>query len=116
MWYKVSFHTHPHCNTDFTVLDNTGFNVISISVNGNVLSPTCTVALESTCELQWTSENVQETVEVSDYSTAYASYQFWVFLLLMVIAWLGQAVAVSLGDAICFEMLGKMSFSSLTVN
>jgi hypothetical protein len=34
-------------------------------------------------------------------------YQFWLFLLLMVLSWIGMAVVVSIGDAICFEMLGK---------
>lgn len=36
----------------------------------------------------------------------YTTYQFWVFLLLMVACWIGQAVTISLGDAICFELLG----------
>jgi len=34
-------------------------------------------------------------------------YQFWLFLLLMVLSWVSMAVVVSIGDAICFEMLGK---------
>ncbi|PNF21627.1 hypothetical protein B7P43_G11266 [Cryptotermes secundus] len=33
-------------------------------------------------------------------------YQFWLFFLLMVLSWIGMAVVVSIGDAICFEMLG----------
>lgn len=43
---------------------------------------------------------------VSD-SEVYGVYQFWVFLILMIGAWGGQAVIVSVGDAICFELLGK---------
>lgn len=35
-------------------------------------------------------------------------YQFWLFFLLMVINWVSMAVVVSVGDAICFEMLGKL--------
>lgn len=36
-------------------------------------------------------------------------YQFWLFLLLMVFSWVSMAVVVSMGDAICFEMLGKLA-------
>jgi hypothetical protein len=38
-------------------------------------------------------------------------YQFWLFFLLMVLSWIGMAVVVSIGDAICFEMLGKFAES-----
>lgn len=47
---------------------------------------------------------VQPAIDDED---VYDSYQFWFFLLFMVLAWIGQAIAVSIGDAICFEMLGK---------
>lgn len=33
--------------------------------------------------------------------------QFWYFFLAMAISWIGMAVVVSVGDAICFELLGK---------
>lgn len=33
-------------------------------------------------------------------------YQFWLFFVLMAASWVGMAVVVSVGDAICFEMLG----------
>jgi hypothetical protein len=36
-------------------------------------------------------------------------YQFWLFFLLMVVSWVSMAVVVSVGDAICFEMLGKFA-------
>lgn len=36
-------------------------------------------------------------------------YQFWLFFLLMIISWVSMAVVVSVGDAICFEMLGDQS-------
>lgn len=32
-------------------------------------------------------------------------YQFWVFFLCLALSWIGMAVVVSVGDAICFEML-----------
>ncbi|CAG9819274.1 unnamed protein product [Phaedon cochleariae] len=36
----------------------------------------------------------------------YSLYQFWTFLILMMVGWVGQAIAVSIGDAICFQLLG----------
>lgn len=33
--------------------------------------------------------------------------QFWHFFLALAISWIGMAVVVSVGDAICFELLGK---------
>lgn len=34
--------------------------------------------------------------------------QFWMFFVFLVLSWIGMAVVVSLGDAICFQMLGKL--------
>lgn len=42
-----------------------------------------------------------------DDTEVYGLYQFWNLLILMVLGWIGQAIAVSVGDAICFELLGK---------
>lgn len=35
-----------------------------------------------------------------------STFQFWTFFMLLIISWAGMAVVVSIGDAICFEMLG----------
>lgn len=35
-------------------------------------------------------------------------YQFWLFFLFMALSWAGMAVVVSVGDAICFGLLGKI--------
>lgn len=32
--------------------------------------------------------------------------QFWMFFIFLALSWMGMAVVVSLGDAICFHMLG----------
>jgi len=42
-------------------------------------------------------------------------YQFWLFFLLMIISWVSMAVVVSVGDAICFEMLGKLACSEMVL-
>lgn len=33
--------------------------------------------------------------------------QFWYFFIAVAISWIGMAVVVSVGDAICFDLLGK---------
>lgn len=35
------------------------------------------------------------------------SYEFWLFFFLLIVAWSSMAVVGSVGDAICFGMLGK---------
>lgn len=32
---------------------------------------------------------------------------FWLFFVLMILSWIGQAVVVTFADAICFNLLGK---------
>lgn len=39
--------------------------------------------------------------DVTSYST------FWFFFMALAISWVGMAVVVSVGDAICFDLLGK---------
>lgn len=39
--------------------------------------------------------------DVTNYS------QFWCFFAALAISWIGMAVVVSVGDAICFDLLGK---------
>ncbi|XP_054735184.1 major facilitator superfamily domain-containing protein 6 isoform X1 [Anastrepha obliqua] len=34
-------------------------------------------------------------------------YQFWYFFILLILSWVGMAVVVSIGDAICFSILGE---------
>ncbi|XP_012155601.1 major facilitator superfamily domain-containing protein 6-like protein A isoform X2 [Ceratitis capitata] len=34
-------------------------------------------------------------------------YQFWYFFIMLIISWIGMAVVVSIGDAICFSILGE---------
>lgn len=65
----------------------------------NILHTKCT----ATCDNPAVSQLVMpqmEDVDVSGY------YQFWLFFVLMIASWVGMAVVVSIGDTICFGMLG----------
>lgn len=59
----------------------------------------------SSCESYVLNELV-EVPAVTD-NEVYGTHHFWVFLLLMIFCWVGQAVTGVMADAICFELLGN---------
>lgn len=68
--------------------------------------PYCDTLQIAECEMQCQSKTLAELKTVSD-SEAILYYQFWMLAVLMVLSWIGMAVVVSIGDAICFSILGK---------
>lgn len=58
------------------------------------------------CDLKCDDESVTEVLSGATDEQAKSTYQFWTFFTLLIISWAGMAVVVSVGDAICFEMLG----------
>ncbi|XP_037933558.1 major facilitator superfamily domain-containing protein 6 isoform X2 [Teleopsis dalmanni] len=44
---------------------------------------------------------------VIENSQAMRLYQFWFLFILLILSWIGMAVVVSIGDAICFSILGE---------
>lgn len=62
--------------------------------------------LKSPCEVQCNDEAVMDVITSATDDEIKASYQFWMFFMFMIISWMGMAVVVSVGDAICFELLG----------
>ncbi|XP_076272004.1 sugar baby transporter [Rhynchophorus ferrugineus] len=63
---------------------------------------------KTSCDMKCNDNDINLLMSGNQISDAdvYRMYQFWVFLTLMIVAWIGQAVTVSIGDAICFELLG----------
>lgn len=57
------------------------------------------------CSLKCDDENVNELLSNESTDQAYSTYQFWIFFLMLIGSWVGMAVVVSIGDAICFEIL-----------
>ncbi|XP_072393299.1 major facilitator superfamily domain-containing protein 6-A [Diabrotica undecimpunctata] len=97
-----------------TTLSNSSliFKIDNITLsNGTTFSPPCSetsTPFLSTCQINCEDYSLNEMItetSVSD-EEAYGLYQFWCVLIFMVIGWVGQAVVVSVGDAICFELLG----------
>lgn len=48
--------------------------------------------------------NANPSIENSDVITL---YQFWLFFAFLISSWIGMAVVVSIGDAICFSLLNE---------
>lgn len=58
------------------------------------------------CDVKCNDDTVTEVLSGATDEQAKSTYQFWIFFILLMISWSGMAVVVSVGDAICFEMLG----------
>lgn len=103
-----------HLNLDKTVQTDgcLHFKVTNATINGSTNYPNCPTedsAIMTVCDMKcnyYALNDLIATPVVSD-SDVYGVYQYWVFLMLMIGAWVSQAVIVSVGDAICFELLGK---------
>lgn len=65
--------------------------------------PSCLLSC-NTSEIQQLFETISDGRNEND--NQFTS-QFWSFFILMIISWVGQAVIVSVADAICFNVLGK---------
>lgn len=89
------------------------FPVKTIVVNNTITKPICpneTFSLSTTCTMDCDSASLNELLKsdnLQSMSEVVGYYQFWMFFLLAIFAWVGMAVIVSIGDAICFEMLGN---------
>jgi MFS family permease len=58
------------------------------------------------CEVKCNDESISEVISGATDEQVKSTYQFWTFFMLLIVSWAGMAVVVSVGDAICFEMLG----------
>lgn len=62
--------------------------------------------MKMNCSVKCDDNNVNELLSDESTDQAYSTYQFWIFFLMLIGSWVGMAVVVSIGDAICFEILG----------
>lgn len=90
------------------------FPVHEVEVSGiksRAVCPNRTYSLSHVCEMSCDSKVLRNLLESRKESVADVAgfYQFWLFFILAIFAWVGMAVVVSIGDAICFEILGKNS-------
>lgn len=68
--------------------------------------PYCQHLQVAQCRAQCQSDTLADLMTMPDTQILH-HYQFWVFTALLVLSWVGMAVVVSVGDAICFNILGE---------
>jgi MFS family permease len=122
-WNATEYRDHHSENLEFTAFVNKSktikmnnityfsFKDVKLS-NGKIHQALCPCGkdchISTICQINCNDYNLNNLVTqttVSD-NEVYQKSQFWIFLILMIFGWVGQAVAVSIGDAICFELLG----------
>lgn len=65
---------------------------------------------KSKCAVECDDRFVNELLRDSSYipnNEVTGLYQFWLFFVCLIFSWAGMAVVVSVGDSICFELLGE---------
>lgn len=81
-------------------------------VNGRNVTMYCPkdADIRTTCELdcgdKYLASKLGESPVINT-SSALRLYQFWWFFGMLIISWVGMAAVVSIGDAICFGILGE---------
>lgn len=91
-------------------------NCLYFMLNGAILDdnevplycPENTTDFRTSCRVTCDNDDVNEAINRSEISNSEATglYQFWLLFLFLILSWAGMAVVVSVGDAICFDMLG----------
>ncbi|XP_050443466.1 major facilitator superfamily domain-containing protein 6-A-like isoform X2 [Adelges cooleyi] len=71
-------------------------------------SPSCGNHTTTQCEVQCSSETIMDLITSPKYKgSVFDLDQFWVFFLFVSLFWISQAAVYSLGDTICFDLLGN---------
>ena len=87
------------------------FLVQAAEFDGQVIDLNCPANdtyFKSKCDAVCDNPQVMDLITKSKIENDEVSslYQFWLIFILLILSWAGMAVVVSVGDAICFEMLG----------
>lgn len=70
--------------------------------------PFCPSQVDSACVATCSNTlSVSQVLKASVKSSEESTYQFHLFLWLAIVSWIGMAVVVSIGDAICIGLLGE---------
>lgn len=86
----------------------------AIFPDGQSTKGLCDTGVSTPCKISCSKHPAMDNlIRQSKNSTSFSqssTYQFQVFLWASITSWIGMAVVVSLGDAICFNVLGKFFF------
>lgn len=102
--------------SDITVERNCMFFMIPHTkgqINGqdvNMYCPQDKQYFNASCTLDCNDDYLDSKLGLSPVINNHAAmgfYQFWWFFVMLIISWIGMAAVVSIGDAICFGILGE---------
>uniref|UniRef100_A0A1A9WH56 Major facilitator superfamily associated domain-containing protein n=1 Tax=Glossina brevipalpis TaxID=37001 RepID=A0A1A9WH56_9MUSC len=82
--------------------DNLGMPMICLHNNSTCFNTTC----ELDCNNEYLHSQLAQSPVINN-RDAMGLYQFWWFFGMLIISWIGMAAVVSIGDAICFAILGE---------
>ena len=68
------------------------------------MKPVCEARTSLKCEAQCEDENIQSFIRQD---SVFESPMFWIFFLINILAYSGNCVVTSMGDAIAFSLLGE---------
>ncbi|GLV42704.1 Sugar baby [Carabus blaptoides fortunei] len=109
---KFEFTAQVPVDTILLMDENMFFRVPNVTMlDGSTVKPICPNAessISTVCDMTCDSHAINSLISETRVDThEYLYYhQFWLFLMLAIFVWVGMAVVVSVGDAICFEKLG----------
>jgi MFS family permease len=84
----------------------TFYNATVNQANTSLYCPNDLPKLTMQCEANFKDEILNNAFVGATDEQVKSTSQFWIFFMLLVISWAGMAVVVSVGDTICFELLG----------
>ncbi|RZF36309.1 hypothetical protein LSTR_LSTR014573 [Laodelphax striatellus] len=84
----------------------TGVRDLTSNDYQNEIAPTCRRPVHTTCKLACDSPALADIGEDRDLETPVVHYQFWALVACLILSWMGMAAVVSIGDTLCFGLLG----------
>lgn len=86
------------------------FKVLNVTLgNGNTVYPLCPLYhdVSTSCSINCSAGVINNMFTKVEQQNVSSYYQFWLLLSIYLIAWIGQAVTVSVADTLCFQLLGN---------
>ncbi|XP_075229536.1 major facilitator superfamily domain-containing protein 6-like [Lycorma delicatula] len=80
--------------------------VRDIHKNSSWYAPYCNTTQISTCSMFCENFRLSNLITPSKDSNVIFNYIFWWFFIVMIFGWIGTAAVTSVGDSICFALLG----------
>ncbi|XP_039287411.1 major facilitator superfamily domain-containing protein 6 [Nilaparvata lugens] len=84
----------------------TGVRDLTSNDYQNEIAPSCRKPIHTTCKFVCDSPALVDIAEDRDLETPIIHLQFWALVACLVFSWMGMAAVVSIGDTICFGLLG----------